>query len=200
LFEARSGWFALALGDVCGKGLGPALVAAGLRALVRSRLAQRGANLAGLVREVNAYLLASLPEDTFITLFLAVLEPAGGQLRYVNAGHPGPLVLAGTAGVDPVRLTAGGPMLGVCAGAEFQEGRARLEPDSLLAVFSDGLTEAMGPEGTIFRQDRVLKALRAGRGGPAALALAGLLREVEGFCGQRGPADDVSVILLRRLG
>jgi sigma-B regulation protein RsbU (phosphoserine phosphatase) len=133
-----------------------------------------------------------------VSLFLAVLGPKGGRLRYVNGGHPAPLVLGGSAGGGPVRLTAGGPILGVCPRADFEEGRARLGPDSLLAVFSDGLTEAMDPGGRTFRQERVLKALRAGPAGPAALALGRLLREVEVFCGPRGPADDVSVILLRR--
>jgi sigma-B regulation protein RsbU (phosphoserine phosphatase) len=200
LFTAGPCGFVVALGDVCGKGLGPALVAAGLRALVRCWLPHRAKNLAGLMQDVNAYLLASTPEDTLVTLFLAVLEPERGHLRYVNGGHPAPLLLAAPCDAEPVRLTAGGPVLGVHAGLDFEEGQAHLGPGSLLAVFSDGLPEARDPEERMFRQERVLKALRASPAGPVSLTLRRLLREVKVFCGERGLADDVSVILLRRRG
>jgi sigma-B regulation protein RsbU (phosphoserine phosphatase) len=190
----------VALGDVCGKGLGPALVAAGLRAVVRSRLPRRVGNLAGLMREVNSYLLSSTPEDCLVTLFLAVVDRETGCLRYVNAGHPAALLLRAVGDGEPVRLTSTGPVLGVHAGADFVEGRADLRPDCLLAVFSDGLPEARSPDDRMFRQERVLKALQGTPAGPASRALKRLLREVHVFCGARGPADDLSVILLRRWG
>src|SRR5262249_32456380 len=92
LFETAPGRIAVALGDVSGKGLGPALVMVGLRALVRCRLPRRGGNLAGLMEEINGYLLATTPEDMFVTLFLAFLDVRTGQLGFVNGGHPPPLV------------------------------------------------------------------------------------------------------------
>jgi serine phosphatase RsbU (regulator of sigma subunit) len=198
LFEVRPGVLAVALGDVSGKGLGPALVMAGLRALVRSRLPGWAADLSGLLREVNEYLLESTPEETFVTLFLAVLEVETGRLRYVNAGHLAPLVLAGSAAAEPMALS-GGPVLGVFPGADFPEGQAGLRAGSLLALFSDGLTEARDAQGRMFHQRRVVEALWARQEGSAARSLERLLREVEVFRGPREPADDVSVILLRRL-
>jgi serine phosphatase RsbU (regulator of sigma subunit) len=199
LFALRPGVLAVALGDVAGKGLGPALVMAGLRALVRSRLPGRSADLPGLMREVNEYLLASTPEETFVTLFLTVLEVATGRLRYVNGGHLAPLVLAGSAEAEPMRLTGGGLVLGIFPGVDFPEEHASLQPGSLLCLFSDGLTEAMDGQGRMFHQRRVVEALRAGETGSAAWSLERLLRQVEAFRGMREPADDVSVILLRRL-
>jgi serine phosphatase RsbU (regulator of sigma subunit) len=199
LFEVKPGLLAVALGDVAGKGLGPALVMAGLRALVRSRLPGRTGDLSGLMREVNEYLLASTPDETFVTLFLAVLEVATGRLRYVNAGHLAPLVLAGSAAAEPMLLMGGGPVLGVFPGVEFAEEQACLRPGSLLALFSDGVTEAMDGQGRMFHQRRVVEALRSGQDGPAARTLERLLRAVDVFRGRREPADDVSVILLRRL-
>jgi serine phosphatase RsbU (regulator of sigma subunit) len=198
LFALRPGVLAVALGDVAGKGLGPALVMAGLRALVRSRLPGRSADLPGLMREVNEYLLASTPDETFVTLFLAVLEVETGRLRYVNAGHLAPLVLAGSPAAEPMPLTGDGPVLGVFPGADFPEEQASLRPGSLLALFSDGLTEAMDGQGRMFHQRRVVEALRSGQEGPTARTLERLLRAVDVFRGRREPADDVSVILLRR--
>jgi sigma-B regulation protein RsbU (phosphoserine phosphatase) len=200
LFAVGPGRLAVALGDVAGKGLGPALVMAGLRAVVRSRLPDRAADLAGLMQELNDYLLATTPEETFVTLFLAVLEAPTGRLRYANAGHLAPLALAGPAAAEPMRLTSGGTVLGAFPDVRFEEGQADLRPGSLLALFSDGLTETMDGEGRVFHQRRLIEALRAGWEESAGSVLERLLRHAEAFRGHREATDDVSVILLRRLG
>jgi sigma-B regulation protein RsbU (phosphoserine phosphatase) len=197
LLDLGGGQIAVALGDVAGKGFGPALVMAGLRALVHAWLPHRMADLAGLLRKLNAYLLATTPDDMFVTLFLAVLDVSAGRLRYVNAGHVPPLVLAGPE-AEPLCLSASGPVLGVLPDASFAEHRVRLKPGSLLAVFSDGITEARDRAGQMFHQRRVAEALRQGWGGTARHTLALLLQAVEAFAQGREQADDISAILLRR--
>jgi serine phosphatase RsbU (regulator of sigma subunit) len=194
LFEVAPGQIAVALGDVAGKGLGPALVMAGLHAWVRSRLPHRAADLPGLAAGLNRYLLASTPDDLFVTLFLGVLDGDTGRLRYVNAGHPAPLVLAGT---EPERLTAGGTILGMMSKAPYDEGRTLMAPGSVLALFSDGLTEAAAPDGRRFGERRVVEVLRAARREAAAVVVARLLEAAEPFQGPAGPADDVSLVVVR---
>src|SRR5262249_44049512 len=73
-------------------------------------------------------------------------------------------------------------------------------PGSLLALFSDGLPETMDGDGRAFHPRRLVEALRAGWEEPAVSVLERLLRHAEAFRGHREPTDDVSVILLRRLG
>jgi sigma-B regulation protein RsbU (phosphoserine phosphatase) len=200
LLDLGAGRLGLVLGDVSGKGLGPALVMAGLRALVHARLPHRTADLAGLMGELNAYLLATTPDDMFVTLFLAVLDVPTGRLRHVNAGHLPPLVLADPDGAGPMRITLGGPVLGILPEVDFEEHQAGLKPGSLLAVFSDGITEAMNRAGKMFHERRVVEALRKGWGQSAVQALAHLLEAVEQFAAGMEQADDMSVILLRRAG
>jgi sigma-B regulation protein RsbU (phosphoserine phosphatase) len=197
VLDLPGGQVAVALGDVAGKGFGPALVMAGLRALAHAWLPHRTADLPGLLRELNAYLLATTPDDMFVTLFLAVLDLSAGRLRYVNAGHVPPLVLAGP-GVEPLPLPASGLVLGVLPDVAFEECRVRLKPGSLLAVFSDGVTDATDRAGQMFHQRRVVEALRQGWGGTARHTLAHLLQAVEAFAQGLEQADDVSAILLRR--
>jgi sigma-B regulation protein RsbU (phosphoserine phosphatase) len=199
LFELGPGRIALALGDVAGKGLGPALVMAGLRALIRSWLPRQTTHLAGLMAELNDYLLATTPDDMFVTLFLGVLDGPTGRLRYANAGHLPPVVLADGEVAEPVRFQ-GDSVLGVFPDACFEEGEVRLGPGSLFALVSDGLTEARDGAGRMFQQRRVVESLQAAWGAPVAAALAGLLEAVEQFRGAGEQADDISVILLRRLG
>jgi sigma-B regulation protein RsbU (phosphoserine phosphatase) len=198
VFDAGPGRLALALGDVSGKGLGPALVMAGLRAALRVRLHGGAGDLAGVLRDLNAYLLDSTPDDMFVSLIVGVLDVDNGRFRYGNAGHPPPLVLHGTADGEPIRLAGDGPVLGVVADAAFQEAQVILRPGSLLALFSDGLTEATDAAGRMFRDWRLCEALRAGCHGSAGRVLAGVLDAVEQFRGQAAVADDISVLLLRR--
>jgi sigma-B regulation protein RsbU (phosphoserine phosphatase) len=196
LFEAAPGRVAVVLGDAAGKGPGPALVMAALHALVRSRLRPRPDDLGGLMREINLYLLGATPADMFVTLFLAVLDVTSGRLDYVNGGHPQPLVLAGP-GAELVRLAAGGPLLGVVPAAHYGQGQIDLGPGSALALYSDGVTEALGPGGERFQERRLLDVLRATHASAAA-ALTRVVAAVERFAGAGGPQDDVTLLILRR--
>jgi sigma-B regulation protein RsbU (phosphoserine phosphatase) len=199
LFSLGPDHFALALGDVAGKGLGPALVMAGLRALVRLQLPRQAYDLAGLMRELNDYLLTSTPDDLFVTLFLGVLEVSTGRLRYVNAGHLPPLVLAGPDDGEALRFTEGGTILGMFAEAAYDEGQLWLQPDSVLALFSDGLTEATDRAGKTFHERRVVEELQGAWGASADNMLARVLGTLEHFAHGKEQEDDISVILLRRL-
>src|SRR5262249_30780884 len=154
------GRIVLALGDVSGKGLGPALVMAGLRTLVRCRLPPRSDDLAGVMSELNEDLLMSTPEEMFVTPFLALLEPSTARLRYVNAGHPAALVLTEPGGTVRARLATGGTILGVLPEASFEERVEELPRGSLLAVFSDGITEAENKAGDRFGEQRLRTVLR----------------------------------------
>jgi sigma-B regulation protein RsbU (phosphoserine phosphatase) len=198
LLDLGGGRVGLLLGDVSGKGLGPALVMAGLRAFVHARLPRQAADLPGLMRELNAYLLATTPDDMFVTLFLAVVDGPAGRLRYVNAGHVPPLLLAGPGDEEPTRFASGGPVVGVLPEADFEEHQADLQHDSLLAVVSDGVTEAMDAAGKMFHERRVAEALRQGWGGAARHTLARLLQAIEAFAQGLEQADDISAILLWR--
>jgi len=197
--DLGSGQIAFALGDVSGKGLGPALVMAGLRAWIHARLPHKTVDLAGLLRELNGYLLAITPDDMFVTLFLAVLEVSAGLIRYVNAGHVPPLVLAGP-NADAMRFTISGPVLGMLPNVVFEEYHVGLKRGNMLAVFSDGITDAMNAAGKMFHQRRIVEALREDWGASAMHSLAHLLRAVESFTQGMEQADDISVILLQHLG
>jgi serine phosphatase RsbU (regulator of sigma subunit) len=197
LFEVTPGRVAVALGDVSGKGLGPALIMASVHALVRSRLPHRLADLPGLVAELDRYLLAVTPDDMFVTLFLGVLDVGSGRLRYTNAGHPPPL-LAEERGGEPCRLSVGGPILGILPGALCEEGEAVLGPGNVLALFSDGVTDSRNAERELFGEQRIVRLLRTAGAAPAAAVMGQLLQAVADFTGPAEPADDLSLVVIRR--
>jgi sigma-B regulation protein RsbU (phosphoserine phosphatase) len=197
LFEIGGGRIALALGDVSGKGFGPALVMAGLRALVRLRLPPLRADLPALLEELNCYLLASTPADMFVTLWLGILAVQTGQLRYVNAGHPPPFLLA-ARDQEPMRMAAGGTVLGILPDARYDQGEIVVQPGNLLVVFSDGITEAGNRDGEIFREQRLIETLRAAWPAPAGFLLKRLLKSMWHFCPDGEQTDDMSIIIVQR--
>jgi phosphoserine phosphatase RsbU/P len=197
LFEITPGHLGVAIGDVSGKGLGPALVMVGVQAFIRSRLAQERACLSVFMNELNQYLLTNTPEEMFVTLFLAVLQVPTGRLSYVNGGHPPPIVLS-PHGDELLRLVQGGPLLGILPEACYEAGQIDLEPGNLLSLFSDGLTDAPGANGGCFGEKRILSVLRAAREEPLTLTLMRLLKATESFVDGQDQGDDLSLLLIRR--
>lgn len=187
----------LVLGDVCGKGAGAALMMARGHALVRSLngrgdaaavLADPGMAAAALNRE----LAANNPGCMFITMLLAVFDPADGRLDYVRCGHIPPFLRRAGGGIE--RLDgAGGVPLGLVEAAKFRAATVWLRPGDSLLILSDGVTEAAAPDGALWGEAPV----GAWLAGPRP-ALAALVDAVRAFEGGLAAADDLSALLLHR--
>jgi len=197
IFDVAPGRVGIALGDVAGKGLGPSLVTASLHAVIRSRLSQYSDALPHLMHELNQYLFASIPDDMFVTLFLAVLDEETGRLRYVNAGHPPPLLVTAERD-EPVRLATAGALLGVLPDVRYVEGEVSLPPGSLLALFSDGVIDARNEEGDTFQESRIIKLLKGVGTSSAATVLSRILEAVERFATLSELRDDMAMVIIRR--
>jgi len=196
-FWTQDGRVALAIGDVAGKGVGPALVMSSIQALIRDRLQRGSVELPLLARILNQHLLAFTGPSTFITLFVALLEPASGRLHYINCGHNPPLLLPPQAPA-PLSLHVGGSILGLLPQLEFTSAEASLPRASRLLLYSDGVTEATAPDGAQFGEARLVQLLRP----PAPTSdrlLASILDAVDTFAGPQPQSDDISLLCLRRL-
>jgi serine phosphatase RsbU (regulator of sigma subunit) len=182
----------LALGDVAGKGLAAALLMAALRAAVRALWTEPGP-LPHLVARINENLLQTLPPNRYATLFLARLQPATGELRYVNTGHTAPVLVR--ADGRPERLEEGGTILGAFPTAAWQEGRVQIAPGEALILLSDGVVETAGAGLT--PEVVAAEVGRTGDGG-ATETLEALQATADKALG--GPqSDDHTFVVLKRL-
>jgi hypothetical protein len=130
----------IVVADVAGKSIPAALLTATLQASLRT-LAVLPGTLPELVERVNRYSCEqSLQGRRFTTAFLAELEPATGELTYVNAGHNWPVLRRASGSIE--RLEAGGLPLGISAALPYQSGSVMLASGDLLLIFTDGLVEA----------------------------------------------------------
>jgi sigma-B regulation protein RsbU (phosphoserine phosphatase) len=197
LFEVSPGEIAIALGDVSGKGLGPSLVMAGLREMIRSRIPQKNNDLAGLIYQLNNDVVELTPEDMFVTLFLGILDQKSGRFRFVNSGHPSPIVLASPRD-EPTNLLEGGVVLGVVRESRYSESEIFLEPGSLLVLYSDGITEARNDRGTPLDKLRLLDGLRTASSLPAPRIVDHIFTLVQRFTGESHCQDDMTLVIVRR--
>jgi sigma-B regulation protein RsbU (phosphoserine phosphatase) len=186
-----------ALGDVSGKGLGPALVMANAQATIRSRLRRGGISLSTLFEELNQQLLESSSAGMFITLFIGIVDTRTGRLRYANGGHNPPYLCPGP-GAEPRPLVEGGVIVGALPDMRWEEAEALMPPGSALFVYSDGLTEAVDETGDMYDERRLLELLVGAGPAGAADLLAGAFEGIDRFRGRAEQSDDMSVVVIRR--
>ena len=195
----RDGRVVIALGDVSGKGSPAALLMALLLAMFRTlvpSIEDENLEAADLAARLNVQVSRHAPGNRFITLFCGVFTPLTGELRYVSAGHTPPLVLRASGRTD--RLADGGIALGMFAQSAYATGRAFLERGDLLAVYSDGITEAENPTGKPFDERGLETALARDPSAGLADLVQGVVRAVESHTGEVRLADDLTILLLRR--
>lgn len=188
------GSLALAIADVTGHGVPAALLMANLQAIFRAEiLANRGPG--EVLRTINERLCAIERPERFATCFTARWEPETGRLRYANGGHYAPVVVRRKGGT--LRLSEGGPVLGILPNAEFEVGETLLAPGDLLLAFTDGVVEQGGPEGR-FQEEELVAFLEKHRH-LSSRDLLGRIEERIDPSASEAFIDDTTLLALKRL-
>jgi serine phosphatase RsbU (regulator of sigma subunit) len=191
--DARTG---LALGDVSGKGMPASLMMMALHARVQV-LAEDPGSLGTFMTRLNKATCVNCPSNRFITFFFCVLDASTGELTYANAGHNPPVLLRANGAAEMVE--GGGPVLGLLPMAPYGEMRARLEPGDLLALYSDGVTEADNTAEEEFGEARLIEVLRQNRTEPAAAIVQAVRNALAAFTAKAPQADDITLVIAKRL-
>jgi phosphoserine phosphatase RsbU/P len=188
------GQLGLVLGDVSGKGLYAALLMVNLQANLRSLSARAAADLASVLESVNRSFCESTAGQHYATLFVSHYDDGTRRLRYVNCGHWAPFLLRAGGEVERLEVTASAVGMFEPWTCEIRE--LDLGPGDLLAIFSDGVTEAMNESGEEFGEAGLLAALEASRDAPASTILDGVMAAVLEFS-KREQHDDLTLVVAR---
>jgi len=194
--DLGQGRLALALADVSGKGMPAALLMASLQATLRTHCTAGLGDLGAIMRQVNRLLYESTAPEHFATLFLAEYDDSGRRLRFVNCGHNPPVLLRSNGSVE--RLVATACISGVFPDWDCAVEETVLGAGDVLALFTDGITEATNEQGEDFGEDRLIAALDGNRDRPAAETLEAIVHLVQEF-GGRDQSDDLTLIVARVL-
>ncbi|HEV7375576.1 MAG TPA: SpoIIE family protein phosphatase [Pyrinomonadaceae bacterium] len=193
--ERADGRMIVTLGDVSGKGTAAALLMSSLHAAVHAQ-ASSHSSLADTISAVNKYLAENIPSNRFITLFYAELDPASGGVSFINAGHNPPLIVHAAGTTE--NLSAGGLPLGIRHDADYSEGRTQLHPSDVLVIYSDGVSEAVNPQGEEFGTERLYQVvsnnLNASAAGIRDRIEAALTKWAQGT----PAADDITLVIVKR--
>jgi sigma-B regulation protein RsbU (phosphoserine phosphatase) len=160
-------------------------------------LSTSGVALAELVAGVNRYACSNSQGGVrFTTAFFAELDPATGDLAYVNAGHNVPILRKKSGIVE--RLEAGGIPIGIFANAPYQVGTTLLEGADWLVIFTDGVVEAVNAKEEEYGEPELIRQVDRGAGSAPAELLRTLLADLDRYVGNTPQHDDITCLLLKR--
>lgn len=193
--------------DVCDKGVGAALFMSVFRTLLRYQILRAEAesltdsgHLASVVSLVNDYMAENHADSVmFATLFVAQLTPAASELAYVCAGHEMPYLLRQQPGSPLERLDVTGPAIGVFTGASFSVKHIAIRSGDLLFAYTDGLTDARSPDGSVWGLENLesqLQLLHA-QHADASEVVDHLLSVVKAHMDEAEPFDDLTMLALK---
>ena len=184
----------LVIADVSGKGVPAALLMAFLRASLRAAINTGYApNVA--MSKVNYLLWETIERNQFVTAFYGVLDATNRTLAFSNAGHNPPLMLDREGGVRFIER--GGLPLGMFKDARYYEYYLPIEPGQILVLYTDGVTEALSPEGTEYGRDRLARTVREGQHLSARDLIDFIYADILAWTDGHGASDDVTFVVVK---
>jgi len=147
-----------------------------------------------VLSQLNRFLCNHYDVGRYATMFFSILD-RDGRLYYINAGHTSPLLMRGGQVTDLV--TEGSLPVGLVPEATFEAKTVELLPGDTLALYSDGITEAIDPDEQPFGDDRLSSVLAGKQDRPLAELQKEILQAVETFCRGASQSDDITVLLVR---
>jgi phosphoserine phosphatase RsbU/P len=188
----------LVIGDIAGKGMPAALLMANLQANLRGQCAIAVDQPERFLETVNRLFYESTADNAYATFFYSEFDDRAGRLRYANCGHLPALVLRGTGEVE--RLEATAPVLGLFSSWECRTGDLRLFAGDVLAIYTDGITEAFDvDDDEEFGEARLVDTLNKHRDLAPAELVDAIYDGVRRFSPQE-QRDDMTLIVARCRG
>lgn len=192
-FDPGDGSLGICLADVSGKSVPAAILVSALHAAIQL-LVREDRDLGEIATELNSHIHRWSAENKFATLVLATVDRDAEVIRYVNAGHnPAWIIHQGRS----TALNSNGLPIGLLGQSRYSVQRAVFRPGSLLAIYSDGISEAENENDEEFGEERLEKLLIENENMPLAELARAIERRVEEFAGSVPQKDDQTLVLVR---
>lgn len=194
--------YLVVVADVSGKGIPGSLVMTMTRSLMRMA-ARHASDPAEILQRVNASLSKDMTRGMFVTLILADFDVGRGVVKIARAGH-NPAYLYRAAQQDLVAILPDGIALGMDAGEMFDKvlkvQEVPFEPGDFIALYTDGIVEAMDPDDNEYTSERFAAVLKALHEQSARKIVESVVADVEKHARGAEPSDDITLLVLKRDG
>ncbi len=188
------------IADVADKGLGAALYMALGRTLLLTFAHAYPENPAAVLHATNQRMLSDARAQMFITAFYGVLDLETGRLICSNAGHHPPMLIRKNASIGLQRLTPNGMALGIDEEAAWVAVSLRIEPEDVLLLYTDGVVEAINPQGEFYGMDRLGEMAQGIARQPSQWIIRAIHEDVLSFQEDVAQSDDMTLVCLRNRG
>jgi len=192
------GRLGIVIADVVDKGMGPALLMALSRTLIRTYAANYPQNPETLLQVTNQRIIADMNAELFVTIFYGILDPLSGRLVYCNAGHPPPYILSAAKNTTITALHKTGMVLGIMTESTWHAADVQVPPGGLLLLYTDGVFEAQNYSGEFFGEEQMLKTVQTELGHPVQTIQEALMSRLHTFVGGGPQMDDTTLVILSR--
>ena len=185
----------LAIGDVSGKGVPAALFMAIARTLFRSRIG-KGEQIHSTMENMNRELCRENPNQMFVTFLAIILDLKTGVMELCNAGHTQPFILRKTGSVEKLTHLGGIP-LGIVEETSYSSVRIPLDPDDIIILYTDGITEATNQDKELYGEKSLVKCLRMMDQSTSPEIPMKLLANVRNYAGNAEQSDDIAILVMK---
>lgn len=186
------------MGDVAGKGISAALLMATVQSSFRSHIQALAGQLcvSALVTELNKLLYSNTAPEKFSTFFLGIFDEDTSTLRYTNAGHLPPILIRqGQVSL----LNVDGMVVGAFPFAQYGESSIVLEPQDILLLYTDGISEPQNEFGEMYGEDRLIEVVRKNAHLNDAGIINAVMDAVQQWTGSPELQDDMTLLIARRV-
>jgi serine phosphatase RsbU (regulator of sigma subunit) len=195
-FQLPNGRICLSFGDVAGKGVPGALVMSRMSSCVQSTI-RHVHDVLEAMTAINDHMCDSRLEGRFVTFILCIMDTCRHEVALSNAGHAAPIIRRANRSIEQFDQELAGPPIGVMEDYPFELETRTLEPGDMVVITTDGVEEAMNPEGEVYGADRVLEFVRNGPAEAEALGKA-LLADVRRHARGHPQSDDITIMTFGR--
>lgn len=195
-FELPDGKICLSFGDVAGKGVPGALIMSRMDSCVQSTI-RHVHDVVEAICAINDHMCDSEVEGRFVTYILCIVDTRNHEVVLVNAGHMPPLIRRASGVVEQFDEELSGPPICVVDGYPYEAQTRKLGPGDLVVMTTDGVDEAMNPEGELYGGERVREFVKKG---PAEAEQLGklLLEDVRRHARGHPQSDDITIMTFGR--
>jgi MFS family permease len=191
VFQYGDGSVGIAVADVAGKGLAASLIMASVKAVLPLLAMARSVDEA--MNALNLKLAGELTKREFVALVLARFDPATGTVGLVNAGLPDPYIVRRDGSVEIIEGVGPRLPLGLRRNISYEKKAVHLAPGDSLLLLSDGLPEAIAPDGEQLGYERLAQIINS-----AGADVDGILAQVHAATSADAHDDDQTLVVIER--